>query len=43
MNANHRNICKFYSPDDSNYLSLKNAIASVVQDLLRDGEVPAAT
>ncbi|KAK7931320.1 hypothetical protein PG985_002032 [Apiospora marii] len=36
MNANHREICKFDSPTDSNYLALKNTLASAVQDLLRD-------
>lgn len=37
MNANHREICKFDSPEDSNYLSLKNSLTSAVQDLLEDG------
>jgi hypothetical protein len=38
MDANHREICKFDSPEDSNYLSLKNSLTSAVQDLLKDGE-----
>ncbi|KAH6684471.1 NACHT and WD domain protein [Halenospora varia] len=36
INANHREICKFDGPEDPKYLSLKNSLASVVQDLLRD-------
>jgi hypothetical protein len=36
MNADHRGICKFDSPEDPNYLSLKNSLISVVQDLLQD-------
>ncbi|RFU24716.1 hypothetical protein B7463_g11619, partial [Scytalidium lignicola] len=39
MNANHREICKFDSPEDSNYLSLKSSLTSAVQDLLEDGEL----
>jgi hypothetical protein len=40
LNANHRDICKFDNPDDPNYITLKNAIISVTQDLLRDGISP---
>ncbi|KAI1125662.1 NACHT and WD domain protein [Nemania abortiva] len=36
LNANHRGICKFDSPEDPNYLSLKNSLSSAVQNLLRD-------
>ncbi|KAH8801511.1 WD40-repeat-containing domain protein, partial [Xylogone sp. PMI_703] len=34
MNADHRSICKFESPIDSNYLTFRNAIASVVDSIL---------
>lgn len=37
LNANHRDICKFDSPDDRNYATLKNAIISATQDTLKDG------
>ncbi|KAJ2990480.1 hypothetical protein NUW58_g2929 [Xylaria curta] len=36
MNANHRGIYKFDSLEDPNYLSLKNSLATVVQDLLQE-------
>ncbi|KAI0886353.1 NACHT and WD domain protein [Annulohypoxylon maeteangense] len=36
MNANHRDICKFESKDDPNYITLKNALSSAVEDLLKD-------
>ncbi|TGJ87337.1 hypothetical protein E0Z10_g1497 [Xylaria hypoxylon] len=39
MNANHRGICKFESPEDPNYVSLKNSLASAVQDLLQESLV----
>lgn len=38
LNANHGNMCKFRDPSDPNYLSVKNTLGSVVQDLLEDGE-----
>lgn len=31
MNADHRSICKFVSPEDSNYQLLRNALASTVK------------
>ncbi|KAL2108516.1 hypothetical protein VUR80DRAFT_3732 [Thermomyces stellatus] len=34
--ANHRDICKFQSMEDSNYISLKNMLGTAVSDLLRD-------
>ncbi|KAK6852096.1 NACHT and WD domain protein [Apiospora arundinis] len=37
INANHRDIVKFDSPDDPNYLTLKNAIVGAVQDLTENG------
>ncbi|KAI1196726.1 NACHT and WD domain protein [Nemania serpens] len=36
MNANHRGICKFDSPEDPNYISLKNSLSSAVQNLLQE-------
>lgn len=36
MNATHRGICKFDSPEDPNYLSLKNSLASAVHTLLQE-------
>ncbi|RYC56363.1 hypothetical protein CHU98_g9844 [Xylaria longipes] len=35
MNANHREICKFDSPKDPNYVSLKNSLSSAVHNLLQ--------
>ncbi|KAB5582350.1 hypothetical protein GE09DRAFT_264304 [Coniochaeta sp. 2T2.1] len=35
INANHRDICKFDSPDDPNYVTLRNALSSVVHDFLK--------
>ena len=37
LNANHRDMCKFDGPDDRNYVTLKNAIVSATQDILRTG------
>ena len=37
LNANHRDICKFDNPEDPNYMTLKNAITSAAQDILREG------
>ncbi|SPO01575.1 uncharacterized protein DNG_04248 [Cephalotrichum gorgonifer] len=36
LNANHRDICKFHSTEDSNYISLKNTLGSAVHDVLHD-------
>lgn len=36
LNANHRDICKFDSPDDPNYITLKNAFVSATQDILKE-------
>ncbi|KAI0839441.1 NACHT and WD domain protein [Hypoxylon sp. FL0890] len=36
LNANHRDICKFESMDDPNYVTLKNALCSAIDDLLKD-------
>ncbi|KAJ9155418.1 GPI inositol-deacylase [Pleurostoma richardsiae] len=36
INANHRGICKFDSPNDPNYITLRNALSSAIHDLLSD-------
>ncbi|KAK0101598.1 hypothetical protein ONS95_006761 [Cadophora gregata] len=40
LNADHRGICKFESPDDSNFRTLRNALAATVHDIER--RVPKA-
>lgn len=37
INANHRDICKFESDDDPNYVTVKNALVGAVQDLIKEG------
>jgi pimeloyl-ACP methyl ester carboxylesterase len=37
MNADHRSICKFETPADPNYVSLRNALASTVQNISKIG------
>lgn len=32
LNANHRDICKYTSPSDPNYLTVRNALASVIDN-----------
>ncbi|KAH7324593.1 hypothetical protein B0I35DRAFT_164775 [Stachybotrys elegans] len=36
LNANHPNMCKFCDPNDPNYLTLKNALGSFIEDILED-------
>ncbi|KAH9906756.1 hypothetical protein F4778DRAFT_594863 [Xylariomycetidae sp. FL2044] len=36
LNANHRDISKFDNPEDSNYVTLRNALAGAVQDIMKD-------
>ncbi|KAI1407510.1 hypothetical protein F5Y13DRAFT_205954 [Hypoxylon sp. FL1857] len=36
LNANHRDICKFDSTNDPNYITLKNALCSAIDDILQD-------
>jgi hypothetical protein len=38
LRANHREICKFRTRQDSNYIILKNALATAVENLLRNGK-----
>lgn len=37
LNANHREISKFESPNDPNYITLKNALVSATEELLAGG------
>ena len=30
MNADHHNVCKYDSPEDSNYIDVRNALKSLV-------------
>jgi WD40 repeat protein len=36
LHANHRGICKFDSPSDPNFVTLRNALVTAVEDLLVD-------
>lgn len=36
MNANHRDVCKFESPTDPNYRTVRNALVLAVEDILQD-------
>jgi hypothetical protein len=38
MNADHRSICKFDTPNDRNYLILRNALATTVGQLVKPGK-----
>jgi hypothetical protein len=38
LRANHREICKFRTRQDSNYIILRNALATAVEDLIRNGK-----
>ena len=33
LNANHRDVCKFSTQDDPNYLAVRNSLASALEDL----------
>ncbi|OTA85839.1 hypothetical protein M434DRAFT_400064 [Hypoxylon sp. CO27-5] len=35
MNANHRSICKFESPNDQNYLVLRNALVTTISSAIK--------
>jgi hypothetical protein len=37
LNANHRDVCKYEDPLDPNYITVKNALATAVEELLRVG------
>lgn len=40
MNADHRSICKLSTPKDRNYLSLRNALATTVNNISKIGMPP---
>lgn len=35
MNANHRQICKFEKPTETNYITVRNALVSTIQPILK--------
>ena len=37
MNADHRSICKFDTSSDPNYVTLRNALVSTVDDTCKGG------
>ena len=39
LEANHRDICKFTSMNDSNYVRVKNALGTAVESLLENGVI----
>jgi pimeloyl-ACP methyl ester carboxylesterase len=44
LQANHRQMCKFSSPQDANYVSVRNVLAVIVADEMRTiGEAPASS
>ena len=38
LNADHRNVCKFDSPTDPNYLSVRNALLSATDEIKTEGK-----
>lgn len=40
LNATHRGICKFDSPSDSNFISLRNTLVSMMKDVVQKGQSP---
>lgn len=40
MNADHRSICKFDAPSDPNYLTIRNALASTLDNIATTGTEP---
>ena len=36
LNADHRNVCKFESPEDSDFMTLRNALVTAVEDVLQN-------
>jgi hypothetical protein len=41
LNADHRGICKFDQPSDSNYKTLRNAFISTVESITAKGMLPS--
>lgn len=39
LNATHRDICKYQSPADPNFISLRNALVTMSQDVARKGQI----
>ncbi|KAE9364783.1 hypothetical protein N431DRAFT_489271 [Stipitochalara longipes BDJ] len=39
LNANHRDVCKYESPLDPNYITVKNALATAIDELSRVSHV----
>ena len=37
VNANHRDICKFEKQTDSSYILIRNVLASITADLIKEG------
>lgn len=38
MNADHHDLCKYASPDDPNYISVRNALQTLIRDLRQRGQ-----
>jgi WD40 repeat protein/pimeloyl-ACP methyl ester carboxylesterase len=36
LNADHRNLCKFESPEESNFVTVRNALVTAVEHVLQD-------
>ena len=43
LEANHRDVCKFTSMNDSNYVRVKNALGTAVESLLENGAINELT
>ena len=41
LNKNHRGVCKFDKPTDSDFIALRNALSRTVDLILKDGLLPA--
>ena len=39
LNGGHRDICKFDNPEDPNYITIKNALATAISSLLEEGNL----
>jgi hypothetical protein len=43
MNTNHRDICKFESQTDPSYTVIRNVLASITANLIKEGTYPSTT
>ena len=43
LNADHRGMCKFEQPSDSNYRTLRNAFTTTVNDITSKGKISSAS